>query len=259
MVTKRGYRRWSRAETPGAQSFADRKQLRPCERSARRYVRPVPATASFDVILPVLDEVRRVALGAARAADGVHRDRRRQRVDRRLGRPRPRARCRRRRRAAPWLRCGLLGRARRRDRRRRRASWTATARSAATISSPSWHRCSKTAPTSCSARATGDRGPGRCTRASPTGRWPSSSGGGPACGSRTSVRCARRAGAICSASGSSTADSAGRSRWCCARRPRGGASRSVRSDDGPRIGRSKVTGTVGGTLRAVRDMAGVLR
>jgi glycosyltransferase involved in cell wall biosynthesis len=30
-------------------------------------------------------------------------------------------------------------------------------------------------------------------------------------------------------------------------------------DDGPRIGRSKVTGTVGGTLRAVRDMAGVLR
>ncbi len=30
-------------------------------------------------------------------------------------------------------------------------------------------------------------------------------------------------------------------------------------DHAARIGRSKVTGTLGGTLRAVRDMAGVLR
>ena len=62
----------------------------------------------------------------------------------------------------------------------------------------------------------------------------------------------------CSRSASRTAASAGRWRWCCARPRRAGGSTRCRSPTCPRVGRSKVTGTVRGTLRAVRDMRAVL-
>ena len=75
----------------------------------------------------------------------------------------------------------------------------------------------------------------------------------------TSGRCAPRAARRCSPSASATAASAGRWRWSCARPPRAGGSRRSRSSYLAREGRSKVTGTVRGTVRAVRDMAAVLR
>ena len=74
----------------------------------------------------------------------------------------------------------------------------------------------------------------------------------------TSARCAPPAASRCSRSGCATAASAGRWRWCCARRRRAGQIREVPVAYLPREGRSKVTGTVRGTVRAVRDMTAVL-
>jgi glycosyltransferase involved in cell wall biosynthesis len=56
IVTRRGYRREHRAHAPREQSFADRKQQTRALRSSRRYLRTVLESASFDVVLPVLDE-----------------------------------------------------------------------------------------------------------------------------------------------------------------------------------------------------------
>ena len=78
--------------------------------------------------------------------------------------------------------------------------------------------------------------------------------------STTSGRCAspRRAAAR-SRSASATVASAGRSRWCCGPRTPAGASRRSRSTYRPRVGRSKVTGTVRGVARTVHDMRVALR
>ena len=56
-----------------------------------------------------------------------------------------------------------------------------------------------------------------------------------------------------------TAASAGRWRWCCAPPAAGWTIREVGVAYHPREGRSKVTGTVRGTVRAVQDMTRVLR
>ena len=71
------------------------------------------------------------------------------------------------------------------------------------------------------------------------------------------MRSARRP--RCSSSASPTGGSAGRWRWSCA--PPGADWRILEVDVPyrPRLGSSKVTGTVLGTARTVRDMAAVLR
>ena len=71
-------------------------------------------------------------------------------------------------------------------------------------------------------------------------------------------RCGPPAARRCSTSGSPTGASAGRWRWSCARRRQDGASPRSTCAHGPREGRSKVTGTVRGTLRATRDMTRLL-
>ena len=60
-------------------------------------------------------------------------------------------------------------------------------------------------------------------------------------------------------SASRTAGSAGRSRWSCAQRRPAGESGKYRVSYHPRDGESKVTGTLKGTVRAVKDMGSVLR
>ena len=75
----------------------------------------------------------------------------------------------------------------------------------------------------------------------------------------TSARCARHRAPRCSSSACSTAASAGRWRWCCARPAAGWAIEEVDVAYSARCGRSKVTGTVRGSARAVADMRAVLR
>ena len=76
---------------------------------------------------------------------------------------------------------------------------------------------------------------------------------------RSSAPCAPPGARRCSGSASRTAGSAGRSRWSCARRTPAGESGKYRSSYHPRDGESKVTGTLKGTVRAVKDMGSVLR
>ena len=75
---------------------------------------------------------------------------------------------------------------------------------------------------------------------------------------RTWARCERPAGRRCWRSASPIGDPAGRSRWCCGRPGAGWRIDEVPVPYAPRIGRSKVTGTVRGTVQAVRDMRRVL-
>ncbi|MEZ5237980.1 MAG: glycosyltransferase family 2 protein [Microthrixaceae bacterium] len=69
----------------------------------------------------------------------------------------------------------------------------------------------------------------------------------------TSGRCVRRGARLCSHSAWWTAARAGPSRWCRSRAA-GWRIGEVEVDYRPRIGSSKVTGTIGGMVRAVRDM-----
>jgi glycosyltransferase involved in cell wall biosynthesis len=98
----------------------------------------------------------------------------------------------------------------------------------------------------------------RCTPAPRTGSSPSSCAGAPGCASPTSGRCGRRRARA-------ARPRAARSPLRLAARDgparRGGrlAVAEVPITCHPRAGASKVTGTVRGTARAVRDMAGALR
>ena len=217
-------------------------------------------TQPFDVVLPVLDEAGAMPSVLRGSAVGVHPDRRRQRLDRRLGRRSPASSARRGRRRAA------------RGDSARRAGPGSSPRRADVVVLHGLRRLvsRRRSPRGRGARARRPRRPrarrparhrraGRCTRASANRALAFE------LRRRTGVRftdlgpmrAARRRDLL--DSGSRTADPAGRSRWCCARPARAGGSRSDRCSYSPRIGRSKVTGTVAGTMRAVHDMAGVLR
>ncbi len=86
-------------------------------------------------------------------------------------------------------------------------------------------RDGRTALISCSAHAAPRRARGRCTPAGRTARSPSRFVGARRFASATSDPCGRRRARSSWPSGSSTADSDGRSRWSCARGRTAGASK----------------------------------
>ena len=94
---------------------------------------------------------------------------------------------------------------------------------------------------------------------SPTGRWRWSCAAAAGWRCATWGRCAPRGERRCSVSASATGASAGRWRWSSCAQGAGWRVAEVPVTYRARSGRSKVTGTVRGTVRAVRDMAAVLR
>ena len=88
----------------------------------------------------------------------------------------------------------------------------------------------------------------------PTAGWLAACGAATATRSPISGRCGRPAAMVCSVSGWSIADRVGPWRWCLRAGNAGWRVQEVPVTYRARTGRSKVTGTVGGTLRAVGDM-----
>ena len=140
------------------------------------------------------------------------------------------------------------------------ASWTATVRSTVPISRASWHPsrpARRSRPRRPAVRA---RAPGRCTRGSRTERSHGSCGAAPQLPLRDlgPMRAARRERSARPRPRRSALRLAARD-GAARRRTRGWRIRRSPVRYAPRIGRSKVTGTIGGTARTVRDMARVLR
>ena len=257
---------WPRLGRPPRQPSATGKRfIRFCGAPARRrgpYRRKVSGGDvgfTVDLVLPCLDEAQALPWVLGRVPAGVRAHRRRQRLDRRLGRHR------RRRSARP----SSASRARAMAR-----PVTPGCPRPRPTSSPSWTRTAAwTPPTSPAARSAAGRG-GRPGRRAPSGRrprrpgpgtcgwptssWPGASGGAPGWPSGTSARRAPPDGSRCWGWESRTGAAATRSRRWCAQRTPGWRVATVDLPYLPRTGRSKVTGTPLGAARAVRDMSRVL-
>ena len=233
-------------------------------------VRPIPVgrpdrrwrygAIVIDVVLPALDEAAALPERPGAHARRLPADRGRQRIDRRHRRRGPRPRRRRRGGARTRLRRRLLSpgcaaatvRRRVLHGRRRLARppsiwswWRGRSSRAGPISS--------SAPGDPSARAwpvhARARQLGAGHRGAPPHRHPHV---------RPRADARRPPACRCSPSASPTGDRVGRSRWCCGRPGPGWRIDEVPVPYAPRIGRSKVTGTVRGTVQAVRDMRRVL-
>ncbi len=143
--------------------------------------------------------------------------------------------------------------------RRSSASWTATARSTRP-SCRGWSALLESGEARARARlrAAPRRVPGRRMRGSPTGARARCCGRAAGSCCVTSARCARAGRAGADRSICATARSASRWRWCCARRRRLADRRAAGRLPAADRGSSKVTGTLRGTVRAVRDMTRLL-
>ncbi len=234
-------------------SFADRKANPGLGAATRRYVPPHARRHP-----PRARRGRGPARGPRRPPCRLPPDRGRQRLDRRVGRGGPRPRRRGGARAPAGLRRRLPPRPARRPRRgrvlhgRRRLD----ERDGPPAGSPG--RSSTGGPTSCSGR--GDARAGGLAAARPRGQ-PGAGGRDPApdgvARCTTSARCGPPAASRCSASASTTAASAGPSRWCCGPRPRAGGSTRSRSATRRGSGARRSRGRCGARSAPSGDMAQV--
>ena len=188
----------------------------------------VPATL-VDVVLPVLNEAEALPWVLGADAGGLPRSRRRQRLDRRLGRGGTSLRCRGGDRAPAGLRRGVL---RRPDPRRARPRGVHGRRrqpgpAAAALGGRGGRRRQRRPRLGCPGRRTGSVAGG-----APAGQSIPLLGARPPRWARicaTWGRCGRRTAPRCSPSTCATVGSDGRSRWSCPRRGPGGASTRWRS------------------------------
>ena len=199
-------------------------------------------------------------MGAATDAGRLPADRRRQRVDRRLREACPRARRNGRQRAPRRFRGCMLGRA---DRGHIGGGLLHGLRRLAGPGRPSAGRRAGRRRRGRPGAREPERSPRRLAAALPAGQpaaSPWSCAGAPDPAFTTWDRCAPPAAPGCWSWGWSIAASGGRWRWFCAASENGWRIVEVPVPYAPRrAGQSKVTGTLTGTLRTVRDMGALLK